>query len=138
PDGVWMSVYSGEKWVLSKGEDQHRRGIYTFIKRTSPYPSFVSFDASSREVCMIDRIRTNTPLQALTTLNDPVYLEAGLHLAKQMQGYKDKSIRESISTGYHAVMLRKIERDKLHTLEILFEETLTQYIAQPQEAKNLL
>jgi hypothetical protein len=69
PDGVWMTVYSGESWATSTGEDQFRRGLYTFLKRTSPYPSFISFDASSREVCLVDRIRTNTPLQALTTLS---------------------------------------------------------------------
>src|SRR5690606_14631068 len=84
PEGVWMSVYSGESWQTSPGEDQHRRGVYTFIKRTSPYPSYMTFDASSREVCLVDRITTNTPLQALTTLNDPVYMEASVHLARRM------------------------------------------------------
>src|SRR5690606_27006933 len=83
PEGVWMSVYSGESWKTSPGEDQHRRGVYTFIKRTSPYPSYLTFDASSREVCLVDRITTNTPLQALTTLNDPVYIEAYVHLARR-------------------------------------------------------
>src|SRR3546814_11656993 len=75
PEGVWMTVYNGAAWKESEGEDQYRRGVYTFIKRTSPYPSFVTFDGSSREVGVVDRIRPNTPLQALTTLNAPVYLE---------------------------------------------------------------
>jgi hypothetical protein len=84
PPGIWASVYSGEKWVTSSGEDQFRRGIYTFIKRTSPYPSMLTFDGTSRETCTIRRIRTNTPLQALTTLNDPVYVEAAQALARKM------------------------------------------------------
>ena len=84
PDGVWQSVYSNEEWVESKGEDKHRRAVYTYLKRTSPYPSFITFDAGSREVCTIRRTVTNTPLQALVTLNDPVYLEAAYTLGKLM------------------------------------------------------
>ena len=84
PPGIWASVYSGDTWVTSAGEDQFRRGIYTFIKRTSPYPSMLTFDGTSRETCTVRRIRTNTPLQALTTLNDPVYVEAAQALARQM------------------------------------------------------
>ena len=84
PDGVWQSVYSNESWVESKGKDKYRRAIYTYLKRTSPYPSFITFDAGSREVCTIRRTVTNTPLQALVTLNDPVYLEAAYSFAKSM------------------------------------------------------
>ncbi|MFM9074286.1 MAG: DUF1549 domain-containing protein, partial [Bacteroidota bacterium] len=76
PDRVWQSVYSGETWEKSQGEDQYRRAVYTFQKRTSPYPSMMMFDGSSREVCVVQRVRTNTPLQALVTLNDPVFIEA--------------------------------------------------------------
>ena len=72
PEGVWQTVYNGARWQESKGEDRYRRGVYTYLKRTSPYPSFLTFDAGSREVCMIRRTATNTPLQALITLNDPV------------------------------------------------------------------
>ena len=64
PDGIWNSPYSGDRWSTSAGEDRYRRGLYTFWKRTNPYPSFMSFDAPSREVCTVRRPRTNTPLQA--------------------------------------------------------------------------
>src|SRR2546425_1197719 len=84
PEGVWDRPYSEEKWVLSEGEDRYRRGIYTFIRRTSPYPSLTTFDAPSREFCTVRRVRTNTPLQALTTLNDPVFFEAAQALAKRI------------------------------------------------------
>ncbi len=137
PEGVWMSVYSGEHWKKSKGEDQYRRGVYTFLKRTSPYPSFLTFDASSREVCVVDRIRTNTPLQALTTLNDPVYQEAGLHLAKRMQR-SGGGTEKIIGTGYRMVMQQEVSPDKLEALVKLYQETFEHYRAKPEEAAKLL
>lgn len=83
PAGVWNSVYSDEKWTDAKGPDRYRRAIYTFVKRTSGYPSFQIFDASDRTTSLPRRIPTNTPLQALVTLNDPVYEEAAEALAKR-------------------------------------------------------
>jgi xanthine/CO dehydrogenase XdhC/CoxF family maturation factor len=76
PEGVWNSVYNDSKWVDATGPDRYRRAIYTYIKRTSGYPSFLTFDASDHDVSLARRIPTNTPLQALVTLNDPVYEEA--------------------------------------------------------------
>ena len=81
PDGIWDNPYSDDAWKTSEGEDRHRRGIYTFIRRTSPYPSFMTFDATSREFCTVRRVRTNTPLQALTGLNDEAFFEAARALA---------------------------------------------------------
>ena len=66
------------------GEDRYRRSLYTFWRRTSPYPSFMTFDATSRELCTVRRVRTNTPLQALTLLNDPASFEAARALARRM------------------------------------------------------
>jgi hypothetical protein len=86
PDGIWAMPYSGDSWVLSEGEDRFRRAVYTFIRRTAPYPSMMTFDAGSRESCLPRRIRTNTPLQALTTLNDPVYVEAAQGVARRAVG----------------------------------------------------
>ena len=84
PDGVWDVPYSNEKWVESKGGDRYRRGLYTFARRSAMYPSMVNFDATSREVCTVRRIRTNTPLQALTVLNDPAFFEAAQAMAKRV------------------------------------------------------
>jgi mono/diheme cytochrome c family protein len=84
PEGIWTQNYSSEKWSTSPGEDRHRRGLYTFWRRTSPYPAFMSFDAPSREFCCVRRSRTNTPLQALTTLNDPAFVECARALARRM------------------------------------------------------
>ena len=76
-----QSRTAATKWTTSEGEDRYRRGLYTFIRRTSPYPSFMTFDAPSRELCTVRRVRTNTPLQALTTLNDEAFFEAARALA---------------------------------------------------------
>jgi hypothetical protein len=73
PPGVWNSVYNGDKWKDATGPNRYRRAIYTFVKRTSGYPSTLIFDASDRITSLPRRIPTNTPLQALVTLNDPVY-----------------------------------------------------------------
>ncbi|GIW95529.1 MAG: chromosome segregation protein [Pirellulaceae bacterium] len=82
PEGVWEKI-GGQKYdyTVSPGEDQYRRGIYVVWKRGAPYPSFVQFDATNRLACTVKRNRTNTPLQALTLLNDPVYVEAAVAMA---------------------------------------------------------
>jgi len=84
PDGIWDIPYSSEKWTPSEGEDRYRRGIYVFIRRSATYPSFMTFDATSREHTTVRRVRTNTPLQALTTLNDEAYFEAARALAARV------------------------------------------------------
>ena len=93
PAGIWQSPYDGETWKQSTGEDAHRRALYTYWKRTAPYPSMVTFDSPSREFCQLRRLRTNTPLQALVTLNDPVYVEAAQNLADYMQTHGQSPAR---------------------------------------------
>src|SRR6185436_5249496 len=84
PDGLWQVVYSGDKWVTSPGEDKYRRGLYTFWRRTMPHPAMVTFDAPSREFCVVKRTRSNTPLQALNLLNDSAYVECAQALARRV------------------------------------------------------
>src|SRR5205085_7366423 len=85
PSGLWQAAFNGQRtWTTSQGEDRHRRGLYTFWRRTIPYPSMTTFDAPSREICVVRRIRTNTPLQAFVTLNDPVYVEIAQALARRI------------------------------------------------------
>lgn len=117
PDGVWDSPYSGERWQNAQGSEARRRGLYTFWKRTSPYPSFVAFDAGSRESCIVRRTRTNTPLQALALLNDPAYLDAARALGRRMSSEKDDAAR--IRLGFRLVTSRwptKAEADRLLAL----------------------
>jgi len=85
---LWESKVGGDRvtYDVSAGEDAWRRGVYTVWKRSSPYPSFVNFDATARTTCTVQRSRSNTPLQALTLLNDPVYVEAAAALARRALG----------------------------------------------------
>lgn len=138
PDGIWQSVYNGEQWKQSENGDQHRRAVYTFLKRTSPYPSMLTFDGSSREVCLQRRIRTNTPLQALTTLNDPVYVEAARHLAVSMKKKGGADRQACIKAGYNAAMLKTITPAKLQALEKLYEQAFVKYKKDPKAVSSLL
>lgn len=122
PDDIWQTVYSGEKWVTSEGEDRYRRGLYTFLKRTSPYPSFISFDASSREICQIQRTRTNTPLQALVTLNDPVYTEAALAWANRLLQANEGDKLELIKAAYTEATFRPLSDENTTTFLTLYEQ----------------
>ncbi|HUP79716.1 MAG TPA: DUF1553 domain-containing protein, partial [Pirellula sp.] len=85
--GLTAAFGSKTDWETSKGEERFRRGIYTLWRRSNPYPSMATFDAPNREVCVLKRDRTNTPLQALVTLNDPVYVEAAQGLARRIVVY---------------------------------------------------
>jgi hypothetical protein len=97
PPGIWNSVYNDAKWTDATGPDRYRRSIYTFIKRTSGYPSALIFDASDRDTSLPRRIATNTPLQALVTLNDPVYEETAQALARRV--IKDIPAKASDNSG---------------------------------------
>lgn len=107
PPGVWATPYNGRDWKQSKGDDSHRRALYTFWKRTSAYPSFLNFDASARDICALRRVPTNTPLQALVTLNDPVYEDAAKALARIMRAKAEASdIKAGIAEGWMRVLNR--------------------------------
>ena len=136
PDGVWKSPYNGEQWIESKGEDRYRRAVYTYIKRTATYPSFVTFDAGSREVCLINRITTNTPLQALITLNDPVYLEAAYYLALKYK--EDESVKNSIKNMYLKSTYKVIDQTTLDTLLELYANSINQFKNNPELINNFL
>ncbi len=135
PEGVWQTVYNGESWELSKGEDQYRRSVYTFMKRTSPYPSMMTFDGSSREFCVLRRIRTNTPLQALVTLNDPVYVDAATAFTKKMMA-SAKTPEEQIRFGYETALLHPVSDAKLKILVDLYEQSLNEYKTNFIKVKN--
>ncbi|MDG1897451.1 MAG: PSD1 and planctomycete cytochrome C domain-containing protein [Fuerstiella sp.] len=135
PDGLWRTTYSKLKWQTPTGEDRYRRGLYTFLRRTSPYPSMITFDSTSREVCQIRRIRTNTPLQALVTLNDPVYVEAAGALAKTVMAAETSA---GLSEMFRRALIRPVSTDELSELSNLFDETLAEFQASPAAAAELL
>jgi hypothetical protein len=137
PDGIWNSPYSGDKWQTSSGDDRYRRGLYTFWKRTSPYPSFLSFDAPSREFCVFKRPRTNTPLQALTLLNDPVYVEAAQALARRMIDEGGDATASRAARGFRLVLARKPEPAELEQLAALYESQLAHYHQDAKAAEAM-
>ncbi|HET6424796.1 MAG TPA: DUF1553 domain-containing protein, partial [Planctomycetaceae bacterium] len=137
PAGLWRSTYNGTKWIDAEGEDRYRRGIYTYLKRTTPYPSFMTFDGGSGEVCQIRRIRTNTPLQALVTLNDPVYLEAAAALAKRMVNDADDP-PGCAKRGLRLALLRPIRDDEVSPLVRLQKETQQAFGNEADEAVALI
>jgi hypothetical protein len=113
PPGIWEYLPNSEdKWVPSKGEDRYRRGIYTFIRRSAPYPSLVNFDAPSREVCTVRRQRANTPLQALTTLNDDAFFEIAKALAGRMLREGGDTDRSRVEYGFRLVTSRRPKLDE--------------------------
>jgi len=120
PGGIWKSTYSGEKWENATGPNRYRRALYTYKKRTSPYPAMTTFDSGSGEVCQIRRVRTNTPLQALVTLNDTAFLEAAGALAVRMER-SGETTRERISSGFRLVLIRHAEPAELDRLVALYD-----------------
>src|SRR5437667_5903944 len=92
-------------WQPSAGEDKFRRGLYIRIRRNAPYPSMTTFDAPERTYCNIRRIRTNTPLQALVTLNDPVYIEAAQALARRMAAHPGDP-KQKTAFGFRLALTR--------------------------------
>jgi hypothetical protein len=130
PAGVWNSVYNDSKWKDATGPDRYRRAIYTYIKRTSGYPSFLTFDASDHDTSLARRIPTNTPLQALVTLNDPVYYEASEALARRMIADR-RGLDAGIKYGARLVLSRDPTDRELAALRALFQRTVALPIFEP-------
>ncbi len=133
PDGVWNTVYNDSKWKDATGPDRYRRAIYTYIKRTSGYPSFLTFDASDHDTSLARRIPTNTPLQALVTLNDPAYYEASKALARRMLS-QQQTIEARIKYGARLVLSRDPTDRELAALQALFQKTVATPTLQPVAA----
>jgi hypothetical protein len=127
PEGIWLSPYNGARWESSKGEDQYRRAIYTYWKRTSPYPSMISFDGVQRVLCTARRIRTNTPLQALVTLNDSAYLDMARHFALRMRNEGGKDLAQQIAYGYRLLLFKALPPAKLKVFTGLYDEALNEF-----------
>ena len=138
PPGIWLSPWNGLKWEQSKGGQQYRRAVYTYWKRTAGYPSMMTFDGVSREVCSSRRIRTNTPLQALTTLNDSVYIDLARHFAKRMQKEGGTDIKGQISRGFELATNHAIDGKSLQALVKLYDTAYSQYRKEKNNAGKIL
>ena len=138
PAGIWLSPWNGAEWVQSSGEDQYRRALYTYWKSSAAYPSMLTFDGVSREVCTVRRIRTNTPLQALTTLNDAAYIDLARKLALRMQAEAGDDTKAQIKKGYQLATFKNISANKLQALMKLYNGALVKFKNEPKKAIDFL
>ena len=127
PEGIWNIPYNDDRWIESQGEDRYRRGLYTFIRRTSPYPSLTTFDAPSREFCTVRRLRTNTPLQALTTMNDPGFFDAARALARRIVKDRGPDPRQRIEYGFRLCVARRPKAEELARLVTLYGQQVQRF-----------
>jgi hypothetical protein len=121
PDGLWVKV-GGQRYEyeVSPGDEKYRRGLYVVWKRAAPYPSFVNFDANSRMACRVKRPRSNTPLQALTLMNDPVYVEAAMAFARRVLTEKPAAnTEERLAHAFRLATGRAPRAGELATLSSL-------------------
>ena len=140
PAGVSELTYAGSaKWVESTGQDRYRRGLYIWFQRTSPYPTLMTFDAPDSNVCTVRRERSNTPLQALTLLNDVVFVEAAQALAKRVQDeLPDEAPRIQLERMFELAFGREKTNAERNRLLKLFNEFRQLASAEPKEAVKLV
>ena len=139
PDGLWKVAFNGGQnaYPTSQGENRYRRGLYTFWRRTMPYPSMTTFDAPSREACTVRRLPTNTPLQAFVTMNDPVFVECAQSLARRIvrEGGADTEAR--LRFALKLCTARPTDSAQVKALEALYESELAAYRADAGAAAKL-
>src|SRR6185436_4921296 len=108
PAGISELTYASRaKWAESKGPDRLRRGMYTWFQRTSPYPMLMTFDAPDGVLCCVRRDKSNTPLQALTLLNDTAFVECAQALARRVQTERNGSPTERITYAFRLCLARE-------------------------------
>jgi hypothetical protein len=134
--GLSIAFGGSGDWQTSTGEDRHRRSVYTDTRRSTPYPSFATFDAPNRETCVIRRDRSNTPLQAFVTLNDPVFIEASQALARRLmkEGATDEA---RLRRAYALCLAREPDATELATLQTLLARSLKDYRADAKLAEQM-
>jgi hypothetical protein len=138
--GLRAAFGSETDWQTSAGEDRYRRGLYTTWRRSNPYPSMATFDAPSREVCTLRRDSTNTPLQALVTLNDPAFVEAAQGLARRVVLVDGKASTDDVATLQKAFELctsRAATEGELRSLLELLNTARKHFESDPVAAKQL-
>lgn len=140
PNGIWRQVGRNEpKWIEEKDEDRFRRGVYVVWRRAAPYPSFVNFDAPDRSACLVKRPRTNTPLQALTLMNDPAYVEIALALAGRIISERPKAdIGARIEYGFELVLGRQPKSQERAYLSEVFQERFQRLKSDPETASQIV
>lgn len=140
PPGLWnaLSLGGNVRFRQDSGDKLYRRSMYIYWKRSAPHPGMRIFDAPTREKCVVQRPRTNTPLQALVTLNDPQFVEAARFLAQRMMLEGGKTAEQRITFAYRLATAHKPSRMTLRALSALYARQLSKYRAAAAQAKQLL
>lgn len=134
--GLSAAFGSKTDWEVSTGDDKHRRAIYTLWRRSNPYPSMATFDAPNRENCILRRDRTNTPLQALVTMNDPTYIEAAQALARKLIALNEPNA-ETIQMAYRLVLSRKATAEETTLVGEFYEQTRKAFLNDSDAAQKM-
>jgi hypothetical protein len=140
PDGIWIKV-GGQRYdyEVSPGDDRYRRGLYVVWKRGAPYPSFINFDANNRLACRVKRPRSNTPLQALTLMNDPVYVEAAMAFARRVLSEQpDGDVDARLAHAFRIALARSPRDEELATLRGLYQAQLAAGRAESKAAREFV
>jgi hypothetical protein len=141
PPGLYEQVVAtrfNSGYVQGKGDELHRRSLYTYWKRSVPHPAMLAFDAPFRESCTLRRPRTNTPLQALNLMNDPTYVEASRFLAQRMMSEGGASTKTRLTRGFLLVLARSPREVELAVLTQAYERALRGFKADAEGVKGLL
>jgi len=141
PKGIWESSTSGRgvlaRYVQDHGEKLYRRGLYSFIKRTVPPPGMLVFDGSNRDQCEVNRMRTNTPLQALVLLNEPLMLEAARVFAERLM-LEQSTAEEKVKKAFQTIVCRQPKQEELTILLQYFEQEKTGFNQYPDKARQFI
>jgi hypothetical protein len=139
PPNIWneVSLNGGLRYPQDKGEKLYRKSMYTYWKRSAPMPNMLIFDAPSREKCVVQRARTNTPLQALVTLNDPQFVEAARALAQRLI-QSESADANRIELAYQLCTSRSANERELAVVQQLLAEQRKRFAASPESATKLL
>ncbi len=140
PDDIWRHVgRNAPKYDTDQDEDRFRRGLYVIWRRSAPYPSFTNFDAPDRASCVANRPKTNTPLQALTLLNDPAYVEMAQALAERIAGdHSELTIDEKVAYGFRLCVAREPTDKELEHVVGVYQRELARLQADPKAANALI
>jgi len=139
PAGYWAYLnFPVRHYHPDHGLNQYRRGLYTYWQRTFLHPSLLAFDASTREECVVQRPRSNTPLQALVLLNDPTYIEAARTLAERVLRQQGRGVAERIAYAYREVLERPPTPDEIKILTALEQSQRSRYQKDGKTAAELL
>ena len=138
PEMGLSAAFGGKTdWVDSKGEDRYRRALYTSWRRSNPYPSMAMFDAPNGEVCTVRRGRTNTPLQSLVTLNDPVYVESAQAMSRKILAKGGATTAERVTFAIRESLAREPRPAEIDRITALYQAVLTDYQANAEMAAKI-